>query len=105
MVDRGDEDNLDTAIAALLRAYAGVVTALHSLSDPARQFARATELGDVLRKLVSESTDERAIAAARIVEAESLSLTALGERISMSKQRAGKLVEKGRKARGSGDDD
>lgn len=104
MGDGSNEDNLEAAVAALLRAYAEVVTALHRLRDPGRQFARATELGDVLRKLVSESTDERAIAAARIAEAESLSLTALGERISMSKQRAGKLVEKGRKVRGSDDD-
>ena len=94
---------MDAAVAALLRAYADVVAALRSMSDPERHFARATEVGDALRELVSKSTDERARAAERIWEAESLSLTALGERISMSKQRAGQLVEKAKKARGSDD--
>lgn len=100
MADSDDETAVDTAVAALMQAYAGVVAALRAMRDPERHFARATELGDRLRDLVSDSTDERAAAAARILDAESLSLTALGERISMSKQRAGQLVEKGRKSRG-----
>ena len=100
MAGRDDETDVDAAVAALLQAYADTVTALRKMRDPGRHFTRATELGDTLRKLVSDSTDERAAAAARILEAESLSLTALGARISMSKQRAGKLVEKGRKTRG-----
>jgi hypothetical protein len=99
MADSDDEARTDAAVAALLQAYADVVAALRAMRDPARHFARATELGDTLRKLVSDSTDERAAAATRILDAESLSLTALGERISMSKQRAGQLVEKGRKVR------
>jgi hypothetical protein len=99
MADSDDEAQTDAAVAALLQAYADVVAALRAMRDPGRHFARATELGDTLRKLVSDSTDERAAAATRILDAESLSLTALGERISMSKQRAGQLVEKGRKVR------
>lgn len=94
---------MDAAVAALLRAYADAVAALRAMRDPERHFARATGLGDALRDLVSKSTDERAIAAERILEAESLSLTALGERISMSKQRAAQLVDKAKKARGSDD--
>jgi hypothetical protein len=101
--DRSDEDAVDAAVASLLQAYAGAVAALRAMRDPERHFARATELGDALRELVSKSTDERAIAAERILEAESLSLTALGERISMSKQRAGQLMDKAKKARGSDD--
>ena len=95
-----DQSPLDTAVAALLRAWADAVTALSEIEE---HFKRATELGDTLRKLVSESTDERALAAQRIYEAESLSLTALGERISMSKQRAGQLMDKARKAQGGSD--
>ncbi len=86
-------------MAALLRAYADAVTAMRAMRDPERYFARATGLADTLRDLVSRSTDERALAAQRILEAESLSLTALGERISMSKQRAGQLTEKAKKIR------
>jgi len=100
-----DQSPLDAAVAALLRAWADAVTALRQIEDPQQQFARATELADELRKLVSKSTDERALAAQRILEAESLSLTALGHRISMSKQRAGQLLDKVRKAQGSDDDD
>ena len=92
---------MDAAVASLLRAYADTVAAMRAMQDPERYFARATELADTLRELVSKSTDERALAAERILEAESLSLTALGERISMSKQRAGQFMEKARKVRGS----
>jgi hypothetical protein len=99
MQERGDEDAVDAAVTSLLQAYSAAVAALRAMQDPERYFARATELGDTLRDLVSKSTDERALAAARILEAESLSLTALGERISMSKQRADQLVRKGRKVR------
>jgi hypothetical protein len=100
MEGRGDETAVDAAVAALLRAYADTVAALRAMREPERHFARTTELGEVLRDLLSKSTDERALAAERILEAESLSLTALGERISTSKQRAGQLLEKAKKARG-----
>lgn len=98
-----DQSPLDAAVAALLRAWADAVTALREIEDPDEQFKRAGELGDTLRGLVSKSTDERALAAARILEAESLSLTALGQRYSMSKQRADQLVKKGRKVREASD--
>lgn len=98
-VGMADQSPLDSAVTALLRAWADVVTALRQVEDPQAQFARATELGDVLRRLVSESTDERALAAERIADAESLSLTALGQRISMSKQRAAQLTDKAKKIR------
>lgn len=94
-----DQSPLDTAVSALLQAWADAVTALRGIEDPEQQFARATELGDTLRRLVSESTDERALAAERILEAESLSLTALGRKISMSKQRAAQLTDKAKKIR------
>lgn len=94
---------MDAAIAALLAAYADVVTAIRAMHDPDRYFTRATELGDTLRMLVSKSTDERALAAECILEAESLSLTALGQRYSMSRQRADQLVKKGRKIREADD--
>lgn len=94
---------MDAAVAALLAAYADVVAAMRAMEDPDSYFTRATELGETLRTLVSKSTDERALAAERILEAQSLSLTALGQRYSMSRQRADQLVKKGRKIR-EGDD-
>lgn len=98
-----DQSPLDAAVAALLRAWADAVTALREIEDPDEQFRRAGELGETLRDLVSKSTDERARAASLILEAESLSLTALGQRHSISKQRADQLVKKGRRIR-EGDD-
>ena len=103
MEERSDEVALDAAVATLLLAYADCVAALRDIEDPERHFKRATELGDTLRDLVSKSTDERALAARRILEAESLSLTALGERISMSKQRAGQLMDKAKKVQEGSD--
>lgn len=94
---------LDAAVNALLQAWADAVAALRKIEDPELQFARATDLGDALRRLVSKSTDERALAAQRILEAESLSLTALGKRISMSKQRAGQLTDKAKRIREADD--
>lgn len=94
---------MDAAVAGMLSAYGDVVGALRRMEDPERHFQRATEFVDTLRDLVSKGTDERAIAAQRILEAESLSLAALGERISISKQRASQLMDKAKKAQGSDD--
>lgn len=80
-----------------------MLAGLRAISDPQQRFDAATELGKVVRQMEAESVEERAGAAVAIQESESLSLTALGERISMSKQRAGKLTEKARKSRGSDD--
>jgi hypothetical protein len=101
--NRADEEAVDAAVAALLAAYADVVTAMRAMKDPNCYFTRATELGETLRELVSKSTDERALAAERILEAESLSLTVLGQRHSMSRQRYDQLVKKGRKIREADD--
>lgn len=76
---------------------------MRAMKNPDRYFTRATELAETLRELVSKSTDERALAAERIYEAESQALTPLAQRHSMSRQRADQLVRKGRKIR-EGDD-
>ncbi len=91
------EDGYAAAIGALMRAWARVRAALRDIPDPQRRFDRATELGDLTRKLESQSVEERASAAVAIKDAESLSLTALGERISMTKQAAGRLTGRTRR--------
>ncbi len=76
-----------------------VLAELRAIEDPQRQFDSATEAGEVLRKLVSENAGERSAAAVRIQDAESLSLATLGERISMTKQAAGRLTGRARQPR------
>jgi hypothetical protein len=94
------EGDYPAALAAFRAAWDRLLTAVRATRDPQAHFDRASETGELLSKLVAEDATERGTAAARILDAESLSLTGLGQRISMSKQRAGKLVEKGRKSRG-----
>lgn len=94
-----DEGDFASAVAALLRAWTRVRAALRDIPDPQRRFDQATELGDLMRTFESQSVEERADAAVAIKEAESLSLTALGERIRMTKQAAGRLADRARRPR------
>ena len=94
-----DEDHFATVLAALREAWVQVLAELRAIEDPQHQFDSATEAGEVLRKLVSENAEERSAAAVRIQEAESLTLAALGERISMTKQAAGRLTGRARRPR------
>jgi len=97
------EERFAASIAALREAWVSLIAALHAIPDPQARFDAATRLESVTRQLERERVEERATAAVDIQEAESLTLTALSTRISMSKQRAGRLTEKARKARGSDD--
>ena len=91
------DDAYRAAVAALHEAWSCVRAELRALPDLRLRFDNATALGDLARQFESESVDERADAAEAIKDADSLNITALSERISMSKQRAGKLLEKARK--------
>jgi hypothetical protein len=93
------EDHFAAALAALREAWVQVLAGLRAIDDPQHQFDSATEAGELLRKLVSENAEQRAAAAVRIQDAESLSLAALGERISMTKQAAGRLTGRARHPR------
>ena len=86
------EDDYPAALAAFREAWARLLAAVHATRDPQRHFDRATEAGEVLAKQVSENAGERAGAAGRIQDAESLTLTALAGRISMTKQAAGRIL-------------
>jgi hypothetical protein len=96
----GDGDDDYAAAASSFRAaWRRLVDAMQTTREPQDHFDRATETGEMLSKLVIENGEERAAAAVRIQESERLTLTALSERISMSKQRAGRLTEKARRPR------
>ncbi len=90
------EDDYAAAVKGLHHAWARVLTALRAL-EPQRHFDEATALGDLARQFESESVEERADAAARIKDAESLTLTVLGKRTRMTKQAAGRLVGRSRR--------
>lgn len=91
-----DGDDYGAASAAFRQAWRRLLAAVHATPDPQQHFDRATETGATLAWLVAENATERADAAVRIKDAEGLTLTALGKRISMTKQRAGRLTGKAR---------
>jgi hypothetical protein len=92
------EDDYAAAVKALHHAWARVLGALRAL-EPQRHFDEATDLGPLARQFESESVEERADAAVRIQEAESLTLTVLGKRTRMTKQAAGRLTSRARRRR------
>jgi hypothetical protein len=85
-------DDYPHALAAFRDAWARLRAAIRGTRDPQQRFDRATETGEMLGKRVSDAAAERSDAAAAIQDAESLSLTALAGRISMTKQAAGRLL-------------
>lgn len=91
-----DGDDYSGAAAAFRDAWRRLLAAVHVTQDPQQHFDRATETGTTLAGFVEENAAERAGAAIRIKEAEGLTLAALGKRISMTKQRAGRLTGKAR---------
>lgn len=93
----GDGDDYEAAVSAFRAAWHRLLAAVHATPDPQQHFDRATDTGETLAKLVAESAAERSDAAVRIKEAEGLTLTALGERIRMTKQAAGRLTDRARR--------
>jgi hypothetical protein len=93
------EDDYPPAAEAFRESWKRLLSALRITSDPQHHFDRATEAGKMLAEFVSENADERAAAAVRIQEAESLSLTVLGKRTRMTKQAAGRLTSRARRKR------
>jgi hypothetical protein len=91
------DDDYTRAVEAFRESWKRLLSALHVTSDPQRHFDRATEAGQMLAEFAIENADERAAAAARIKDAESLTLTVLGKRTRMTKQAAGRLIERSRR--------
>jgi hypothetical protein len=93
------EDDYAPAVEAFRQGWKRLLSAVRATPDTQRHFDRATEAGQMLAEFVSENADERADAAVRIQEAESLSLAVLGTRTRMTKQAAGRLTGRARRRR------
>jgi hypothetical protein len=84
------------ALDALTTAYREAVATINAIPNPQRAFEYATQLANALRDTYQEASELRTHAAARIWEAEELSLAALAERIGVSKARADQLIRAAR---------
>jgi hypothetical protein len=91
------KDDYAPAAEAFRQGWKRLLSAVRATPDPQRHFDRATEAGQMLAEFVSENADERADAAVRIKDAESLTLTVLGKRTRMTKQAAGRLTSRARR--------
>ena len=93
------EEAAADALDALTRAYRAAAAAINAIPDPQRAFEYATQLANALRDTAQRASELRTQAAARIWEAEELSLAALAERIGVSKARADQLIRAARASR------
>jgi len=95
----GAEDSFDTDVTAIEKLCTHAMAQIRAVPDPDRAFECATRLVSLGQDIAERGAGERAVAAARIKDARKQTLEALGDMYSMSKQRFGKLVEKGKKLR------
>jgi 3-methyladenine DNA glycosylase/8-oxoguanine DNA glycosylase len=93
------EDAAADALDALTRAYREAVATINAIPNAQRAFEYATQLANTLRDTYQQASELRTQAAARIWEAEELSLAALAERIGVSKARADQLIRAARASR------
>ena len=93
------EETAAEALDALTAAYREAVATIKAIPDPQRAFEYATQLANALRDIYREASELRTHTAARIWEAEELSLAALAERIGVSKARADQLIRAARATR------
>jgi len=91
------EDDYPAAFSAFGGAWHRLSVAIHATRDPQRRFDRRTQTGEFAAGIVSENGVGRAKDAVEIQDTENLTLTALSKRISMTKQRAGRLTDRVRK--------
>jgi hypothetical protein len=78
---------------ALLAAYKQAVAEIEAMSDGAAGFSRATELRDLLDRLVGQAAELRARMVGKVWESEEMTLSVLASRIGVSKQRASVWVK------------
>ncbi|MEQ4719382.1 hypothetical protein [Nonomuraea sp. B19D2] len=85
-----------TGLDSIRHAYAEVNAALQSIDDLEAAYLFATRLADEMRKLADAAALARAKSAARIRDAEQLSLSGLAARLGVSKARANQLLKAAR---------
>ena len=93
------EEAAAEALDALTAAYRKAVATISAIPNPQRAFEYATQLANALRGTYEEASELRTHAAARIWEAEELSLAALAQRIGVSKARADQLIRAAKASR------
>jgi len=91
--DRAPEKALDASLDALSQVYEEATAAVRSISDPQRAVVAATELATFLRAKSEDAAEVRNGLAYRIWKAEELSLSALAQRIGVSKARADQIIK------------
>lgn len=89
-------DQDDAALAGLRSAYETVAAAVKACSSGHEAVKIATKLADELGELGEKASALRARMVVRMAEEEALSLAPLAARLSVSKERAGQLMRKGR---------
>jgi DNA-directed RNA polymerase specialized sigma24 family protein len=95
-----DPGAFQAALADLHRAYETALAEVRAAPDDRGAYQRATELREAIKAIESVPAAERAAAAARIWQAEGLSIGQLAARLGISKTRAAQLL---RAARDNGD--
>ena len=93
------EEAAAQALDALMAAYRDAAAAINAIPDPQRAFEYATQLASMLRDIAQRASELRTQTAARIWEAQELSLAALAERIGVSKARADQLIRAAKASR------
>mgnify|MGYP001953633748 CR=1 FL=1 len=97
--DRSAAKAFMAALESLEEAHEKAVSVIRAMPDPQQAFDYSTQMADKLRELAEAAADLRAQTAVRIADHEKLSLTVLAKRISMSRARAGQLVQRGKKTK------
>lgn len=93
MSEEGATERVANAIGDIERAFDVAVLEIQRGTDLSRAYQGATELVETLRRLFERSADLRAQSAARIFDAERMSLATLADRIGVSKARAAQLIK------------
>lgn len=83
-------------VTAIRAAFARAFAAIQASPDAGQAFRDASTLGELAKQLQSETADFRAFLAARLADANTLSVTQLGRLLGMSRSRAAQLVAAGR---------
>lgn len=97
--EEGSGRPLLAQVDALNRRCEEVASAIESSPDSQLALESATVLADMLREVAEGAAELRARMAERIWAEERLSLAALGERLSVSRARAGQLLQVAKRSR------
>lgn len=95
---RGYEKGTDVAveIAAMRAAFIRAVAAIEASPDAEQAFRDASALGDLAKRLESESAGFRELTAARLADERGMSAGQVAKLLGMSRSRAAQLIAAGR---------